>query len=196
MEKLSRSDLMTLEQYATRREEFRAKVMQHKSNRRVAIGPHLNLYFEDRMTIQYQVQEMLRIEKIFEADGIREELEAYNPLIPDGSNLKCTAMLEYQDVEERKVQLARLKGIENLVWVRVEGFDPVYVIANEDLERSNDEKTSAVHFMRFELDNRMIAALHGGASLSMGAQHDYYQHEVMVTEATRQSLLGDLGRES
>lgn len=196
MEKLSRSDLMTLEQYATRREEFRAKVMQHKSNRRVAIGPHLNLYFEDRMTIQYQVQEMLRIEKIFEADGIREELEAYNPLIPDGSNLKCTAMLEYQDVEERKVQLARLKGIENLVWVRVEGFDPVYVIANEDLERSNDEKTSAVHFMRFELDNRMIAALHGGASLSMGVRHDYYQHEVMVTEATRQSLLGDLGRES
>lgn len=192
MEKLSRNDLMSLEQYAVKRGDFRTQVMQHKANRRVAIGPHLNLYFEDRMTIQYQVQEMLRIEKIFEADGICEELEAYNPLIPDGSNLKCTAMLEYQDVEERKVQLARLKGVENLVWIRVAEFEPVYVIANEDLERSNDEKTSAVHFMRFELGQEMIDALKSGAALTMGVNHDLYRHETVVPELTRNSLVSDL----
>jgi hypothetical protein len=193
MQSLTRTDLMSLEQYATERAGFRASVIEHKKDRRVSIGPHLNLYFEDRLTIQYQVQEMLRIERIFEADGIQEELDAYNPLIPDGSNLKCTAMLEFQDVEERKRQLAMLRGIENLIWVQVEGFGRVYAIANEDLERSNEEKTSAVHFMRFELSDEMIAGLHSGASLRMGVEHDLYRHELTVPEATRLSLLGDLG---
>ena len=193
MQTLTRNDLMSLEQYAVERADFRSSVIEHKKPRRVLIGPHLNLYFEDRLTIQYQVQEMLRIERIFEADGILEELDAYNPLIPDGSNLKCTAMLEFQDVEERKRQLAMLRGIENLIWVQVEGFDRVYAIANEDLERTNDEKTSAVHFMRFELTDEMIAALHAGKNLIMGVEHDLYRHELTVTEATRQSLLGDLG---
>jgi len=192
MEHLTRESLMSLEQYAERREEFRRQVIEHKKDRRVVIGPHLNLYFEDRLTIQYQVQEMLRIERIFEAKGIEEELEAYNPLIPDGHNLKCTAMLEYQDVTERKRQLAALKGMENMVWTRVEGFDPVYAIANEDLERSNEEKTSAVHFMRFELGQDMIEALHSGATLTMGVNHDLYRHQATVDGATRASLVADL----
>jgi len=192
MEPLSRSDLLSLEQYAERRAEFRALVMAHKKHRRVPIGPHLALYFEDRLTIQYQVQEMLRIEKIFEADGIEEELAAYNPLIPDGGNLKCTAMLEYQDVEERKRQLALLKGIEDLVWLQVEGCERAYAIANEDLERSTEEKTSAVHFMRFELDHDMIAALRDSATLSMGVNHDLYRHETRLSEASRAALLADL----
>jgi hypothetical protein len=183
---------MSLEQYAEQRKDFRQQVLEHKKHRRVAIGPHLKLYFEDRMTIQYQVQEMLRIERIFEAAGIEEELETYNPLIPDGGNLKCTAMLEYQDVEERKQQLALLKDIENLVWVRVAGYDPVYAIANEDLERSNEEKTSAVHFMRFELEPEVIDALRSGAELSLGVEHDLYRHETVVTDPTRASLLADL----
>ena len=189
---LTREDLMPLETYAVERPEFRARVIDHKRHRRISVGPHLNLYFEDRLTIQYQVQEMLRIEKIFEPDGIQEELDADNPLIPDGQNLKCTAMLEYQDVEERKRQLAMLRGLENLVWVQVDGHDKVYAIANEDLERSNEEKTSAVHFMRFELDGTMIAALRDGASLTMGVNHDYYRHETTVPEATRSALLQDL----
>ena len=155
---LTRSDLMSLEQYAEQRNDFRSRVIAHKKHRRVGIGPHLFLYFEDRLTIQYQIQEMLRIEKIFEAEGIEEELETYNPLIPEGSNLKATAMLEYRDVGERKRQLALLKGIEDLVWLQVEGFDRVFAISNEDLERSNAEKTSAVHFMRFELQPDMITA--------------------------------------
>ncbi|NIM71139.1 MAG: DUF3501 family protein [Xanthomonadales bacterium] len=193
MEPLTRTDLMSLEQYAAERPAFRQQVLTHKRPRRVAIGPHLNLYFEDRLTIQYQVQEMLRIERIFEADGIEEELEAYNPLIPDGSNLKCTAMLEYQDVAERKRQLALLRGIEDLVWVHVDGFERVYAIANEDLERSNEEKTSAVHFMRFELTAPMIAALRDGAALTMGVNHDLYRHQMEVPAETRAALLQDLG---
>jgi hypothetical protein len=193
MQPLTRNDLMSLEQYAVERARFRASVIEHKKDRRVALGPHLNLYFEDRLTIQYQIQEMLRIERIFEADGIQDELDAYNPLIPDGSNLKATAMLEFQEVAERKRQLAMLRGIEDLIWVQVEGFDRVYAIANEDLQRSNEEKTSAVHFMRFELSPEMIAALHSGAGLGMGVQHDLYTHEMTVSEATRQALLGDLG---
>ena len=192
MQHLSRTDLIPLEQYAEQRADFRARVMAHKADRRVAIGPHLALYFEDRLTVQYQVQEMLRIEKIFEADGIREELEVYNPLIPDGSNWKATAMVEYQDVEERKRQLALLRGIEDLVWVRVEGFDPAYAIANEDLERSNEEKTSAVHFMRFELEPAMLRALRAGAALHMGVNHDLYRYEITVPEKTRTALLQDL----
>jgi hypothetical protein len=189
---LSRSDLMSLEQYAEQRDEFRLRVIAHKKHRRVGIGPHLFLYFEDRLTIQYQVQEMLRIERIFEADGIQEELDAYNPLIPDGSNLKATAMLEYQAVDERKRQLALLRGIEDLVWVRVDEFAPVYAISNEDLERSNEEKTSAVHFMRFELEADMITALRNGAGLTMGSSHEFYAHQAPVETATRNALLADL----
>jgi len=189
---LKRSDLMSLERYAEQRNEFRSKVIAHKKHRRVGIGPHLNLYFEDRLTIQYQIQEMLRIEKIFESAGINEELEAYNPLIPDGQNLKATAMLEYQDVEERKRQLALLRGSENLVYIQVAGYDPVYAIANEDLERSNAEKTSAVHFMRFELEPEMITALKDGAALKMGSNHDLYRYSTDIGPEIRNALLADL----
>jgi len=189
---LERSDLMSLEQYSQQRSEFRSKVIAHKKHRRVGIGPHLFLYFEDRLTIQYQVQEMLRIEKIFESDGIEEELSAYNPLIPDGQNLKATAMLEYQDVDERKQQLALLRGVEDLVWIQVGGFDPVYAISNEDLERSNAEKTSAVHFMRFELEPDMIAALQGGATLKMGSNHESYRYSTDIEQPIREALLADL----
>lgn len=189
---LKRDDLMSLEQYAEQRGEIRARVIAHKKYRRVSIGQYLHLYFEDRLTIKYQVQEMLRIEKIFEADGIEEELAAYNPLIPDGTNLKATAMLEYQDVEERKRQLALLKGIEDMVWLQVGDFDCVYAISNEDLERSNAEKTSAVHFMRFELEPDMIDALRSGAELKMGSSHEFYAHETTVSPEIRQALLQDL----
>jgi len=191
-ELLIRSDLMSLEQYADKRESFRARVIEHKKNRRVSVGQYLHLYFEDRLTIQYQVQEMLRIEKIFAVDGIEDELSAYNPLIPNGKNLKATAMLEYQDVGERKQQLALLRGIENLVWVQVEGFEPVYAISNEDLERSNAEKTSAVHFMRFELEADMITALRSGAKLKMGSSHGFYSHSTEAGAAVRAALLADL----
>ena len=192
MKPLSREDLYSLEQYAEHRAEFRAKVLEHKKDRRVTIGENLSLYFEDRLTIQYQVQEMLRIEKIFEADGIEEELEAYNPLIPDGSNLKCTAMLEFKDVGIRRERLAQLVGIEHVVWLRVEGHDKVFAIANEDLERSNEEKTSAVHFMRFELTSEMKQALVEGASMTLGVEHDLYPYQAIADEATRCSLLNDL----
>ena len=192
MEKLTRNDLYSLEQYAEKRAEFRARVLEHKKPRRVDIGPNFTLYFEDRLTIQYQVQEMLRIEKIFEPDGIQEELDAYNPLIPDGHNLKCTAMIEFPDVEERRRQLAQLRGVENLVWLQVEGFDRVYAIANEDLERSNDEKTSAVHFMRFELEDAMVEALKGGSALTFGINHDLYRHETELAEPVRAALVADL----
>ena len=192
MDKLAREDLFSLEQYAVERPDFRARVLDHKKPRKVMLGDHLTLYFEDRLTIRYQVQEMLRIEKIFEADGIQEELDAYNPLIPDGTNLKATAMLEYQDVAERKGQLALLKGIEDLVWLQVAGFDRVYAISNEDLERSNDEKTSAVHFMRFELEPAMISALKEGAALSLGSSHEFYQHSTEAGAETVNALLADL----
>ncbi len=189
---LTRSNLMSLEQYAQRRNDFRSRVISHKKYRRVGIGPYLFLYFEDRLTIQYQVQEMLRIEKIFEADGIEEELDTYNSLIPDGHNLKATAMLEYQDVEQRKQQLALLRGIEDQVWIQVDGFEPVYAISNEDLERSNAEKTSAVHFMRFELTPDMIADLLAGASLRMGSSHKSYAYSTGINANTRTALLLDL----
>jgi len=189
---LKRSDLMSLEQYSQQRGDFRNKVIAHKKDRRVGIGPHLFLYFEDRLTIQYQIQEMLRIEKIFESAGIEEELDAYNPLIPDGQNLKATAMLEYQDVDERKRQLALLRGIEDLIWIQVEGFDRVYAISNEDLERSNAEKTSAVHFMRFELEPGMIAALRNGVAMKMGSNHESYRHSTDIEKRICRSLLADL----
>jgi hypothetical protein len=188
---LSRSDLMSLEQYAQQRNAFRSQLIAHKKPRRVGIGPHFFLYFEDRQTIQYQIQEMLRIEKIFESAGIEEELETYNPLIPDGKNLKATAMLEYQDVEVRKQQLALLKGIEHLVWIQIEDFDRVFSISNEDLPRSNEEKTSAVHFMRFEFDSNMITALRNGASLTMGTSHESYSHSTVASSETVTSLLAD-----
>ncbi len=191
MEKLTRQDLYSLEQYAEMRPEFRQRVMEHKKNRRVDVGPNFTLYFEDRLTIQYQVQEMLRIEKIFDAEGIMEELGAYNPLIPDGSNLKCTAMIEFGDVALRKKRLAEMVGIENKVWVRVDGYEKVFAISNEDLERSTDEKTSAVHFMRFEFTRDMINELLGGADLQFGSDHENYPHSVTAPEAVCQALAGD-----
>jgi hypothetical protein len=192
MNKLNREDLLSLEQYAEQRADFRNRVMAHKINRRVNIGPHLNLYFEDRLTIQYQIQEMLRIEKIFEADAIQEELDTYNPLIPNGSNLKATAMFEFEDVELRQRRLAELVGVENHIWLQVDGCEKTFAIANEDLERSTDKKTSAVHFLRFELETKMRDALQAGAELRMGVNHDLYRHETVLEGATKQSLLNDL----
>jgi len=166
--------------------------MAHKKNRKVHIGDHATLYFEDSLTMQYQVQEMLRIEKIFEEEGINEELAAYNPLIPDGKNLKATFMMEYDDVEERKVALTKLVGIEDKVWIQVEGHDKVYPIANEDLERSTEEKTSSVHFLRFEFNDEMIAAARQGAPMAMGIEHENYLLEVNpVTGNTRDALVAD-----
>ncbi len=193
MQKLTRKDLYSLEQYADIRDEFRNQVMAHKRNRRVELGTNAALYFEDRLTMQYQIQEMLRIERIFEADGIEDELEAYNPLIPDGSNWKATFMVEFPDVEERRAMLGQLVGIENKVFIQVEGFGRVFAIADEDLERSDDKKTSAVHFMRFELSADEVDALKSGASLAAGIDHDNCQVEISpLPENIRQSLLGDL----
>jgi hypothetical protein len=193
MKKLNREDLFSLEKYAEVRPQFRAQVMAHKQNRQVSIGPNATLYFEDRMTMQYQVQEMLRIERIFEAGGINEELEAYNPLIPDGSNWKATFMVEFPDVEERRVALKRLKGVENKVWARVAGFEPVRPHVDEDLEREDEEKTSAVHFMRFELTPEMVRAVKQGAAISMGIDHPAYNHQVdPIPAATHDSLAQDL----
>jgi len=192
MGKLSREDLYSLEKYAELRPEYRAKVMAHKKNRRLPIGPNANLYFEDALTMQYQVQEMLRIERIFEAEGIQEELDAYNPLIPDGSNWKATFMLEYPDIDVRKRELSRLIGVEDKVWVQVDGHDKVYAIADEDLERDTDEKTSSVHFMRFELTDEMVQALKGGVGLAMGVAHDNLAVTVTVPDAIRASLVNDL----
>ncbi|WP_455385307.1 DUF3501 family protein [Acidihalobacter prosperus] len=193
MEKLSREDLMSLEEYAQKRAEFRPRVMAHKRNRRLALGEHAALYFEDRLTIQYQIQEMLRAERIFEAAGIEDELDTYNPLIPDGSNWKATFMLEYDDVEQRQEAVQRLIGIEDTVWMRVADFDKVYAIADEDLERETEEKTSTVHFMRFELSAPMVAALKQGAALSAGIEHENMPLTVEpVPGEVAQSLLGDL----
>jgi hypothetical protein len=193
MSKLKREDLYSLEQYAEIRNKFRSKVMAHKKNRKVHIGSHATLYFEDRLTMQYQVQEMLRIEKIFEAAEIEEELNAYNPLVPDGSNWKATFMIEYADVEERKIALARLRGVENKVWVQVENYDKVYANADEDLEREDESKTSSVHFMRFELSPDMCAAVKSGASVGMGIDHPAYDMRVDAVDTdVRNSLRADL----
>ena len=193
MQKLTRDDLYSLEQYSDIRDEFRDQVLQHKRNRRIALGTNAALYFEDRLTMQYQVQEMLRIERIFEAAGINDELEAYNPLIPDGSNWQATFMVEFPDVEERKAMLSQLLGIEDKVYVQVDGFDRVFAIADEDLDRSDDKKTSAVHFMRFELPSDQVDALKGGAELAAGIDHENYLVEISpVAENIRRSLLGDL----
>jgi hypothetical protein len=192
MQKLTRSDLMSLEDYARQRPQFRAQVLKHKSARQLAVGPNATWLFEDRLTVQYQVQEMLRAERIFEPEGIADELGAYNPLIPDGQNWKVTLLIEFPDPHERARQLTQLKGVEDRCWVQVEGCDRVFAIADEDLERENDEKTSAVHFMRFELTAPMIAALHAGKALAAGVDHPRYRHQVQVGDVVRQSLTGDL----
>jgi hypothetical protein len=193
LEKLTRESLFSLEEYAEKRDEFRARVIEHKKNRRLALGTNATLYFEDRLTMQYQVQEMLRIERIFEAAGIREELEAYNPLIPDGSNWKATFMVEFPDVEERRAMLARLVGIEDAVWLQIGDLPRITPIADEDLERDDETKTSAVHFLRFELNDDQVKALKGGAQLAAGIDHEIYKVEIRpVAENIRHSLLGDL----
>ena len=193
MPKLTPNSLLSLEEYSKQRADFRSKVMAHKKNRQVHLGEHATLYFEDGLTIQYQIQEMLRIERIFEAAGIQEELDAYNPLIPDGSNWKATFMIEEPDVERRRGLLARLLGIEDRVWVRVNGHEAVHAIADEDLERETEDKTSSVHFLRFELTPEMIAAVKQGASISMGIDHPKYPYAVEpIAQNIRNSLAADL----
>jgi len=193
MPKIARDSLMTLEAYAKVRTDFRARVLAHKKNRTVHLGAHVTLIFEDELTMRYQILEMLRVEKIFEESGIQNELDAYNPLIPDGGNWKATLMIEYPDVAERQRMLGELIGIEDRVWVRVGGFAPMYAVADEDLDRSTDEKTAAVHFLRFEVDSRMRQALQSGAPLAMGVDHPAYRVSAdPVAPETRQSLLDDL----
>lgn len=193
MQALARKDLMSLEQYAEEREGFRARVLAHKKNRQLPIGPHVTLYFEDRLTIQYQVQEMLRIERIFEAAGIEEELSAYNPLIPSGKNWKATMMIEYSDAEERRRELTKLVNIEQTIWLKVGEHEKVFPIADEDLERTKEEKTSAVHFLRFELSDAMVNELKGGAALYVGVDHENYRYQQEpVAENIRVALVGDL----
>jgi hypothetical protein len=193
MQKIARNDLMPLEQYAKARNDFRAKVMAHKKDRQVQIGKNTTLYFEDRLTMQYQIQEMLRAERIFEDEGIQDELDAYNPLIPDGTNWKATFMIEFPEAEQRRVALEKMIGIEDRVWVQIADFSKVYAVADEDLERETDEKTSSVHFLRFELTGDMIKAIKAGAAVSMGIDHPAYTYSVMpLPEATRASLVRDL----
>jgi hypothetical protein len=193
MAQISRDSLWTLEHYARIRNQFRQEVIAHKRIRQVALGDHITLFFEDEKTIRYQIQEMLRIEKTFEETGIQDELDAYNPLIPDGRNFKCTMMIEYSNPEVRKTELAKLKGVEDRVWVQVEGREKVFAIADEDLDRENEEKTSSVHFMRFELDEDMAGALKYGVGLAMGVDHPNYNVAVdPVAAETRASLVRDL----
>ena len=193
MNKLVPADLMSLEQYARERPAFRARVLAHKGERQLAVGPHATWCFEDRLTVQYQVQEMLRVERIFEPEGIRDELGAYNPLIPDGRNWKVTLLIEFAQPAERARALALLKGIETRCWVRVAGHERVFAIADEDLERQNAEKTSAVHFLRFELSASMSSSLKAGAALAAGIDHPHYRHEVPVVPApVRAALVADL----
>ena len=194
MQKLTVADLLGLEHYARERPAFRARVLEHKRHRRLAVGPNMTWCFEDRLTIQYQIQEMPRVERIFEPEGITEELGAYNPLIPDGTNWKATLLIEFPEVAERQRQLAQLKGVERRCWVEVGGYSAVYALADEDLERENAQKTSAVHFLRFELTAAMIGALRAGAPLAAGVDHEHYSHRVSpVPDALRAALLADLG---
>src|SRR5215213_5012030 len=192
MEKLTPKDLMPLEQYARERVAFRERVLAHKRNRQIAVGPNVTWLFEDRLTIQYQVQEMLRAERIFEPEGIAEELEAYNPLIPDGSNWKVTMLIEFPDPAERARQLAVLKGIEDACWVQVKGHGKVFAIADEDLERENEEKTSSVHFLRFELKPAAREAVRAGAGVKLGCDHTNYPTHLAIPPDTLASLAGDL----
>ncbi|MGD9946262.1 MAG: DUF3501 family protein [Burkholderiaceae bacterium] len=194
MPQVTRESLLTLEAYARERSDFRRRVIEHKKRRTVHLGQHMTLLFEDELTIRYQIQEMLRIERIFEEDGIRHELAAYNPLIPDGSNLKATMLIEYDDADVRRRELAQLKGAEDRVWVQVAGAARVYAIADEDLERENDVKTSSVHFLRFEFEAAMVAALKDGAALSVGIDHPHYLASVEpVPQPVRDALAADLG---
>jgi hypothetical protein len=193
MSQLTRADLWSLEEYAERRPDFRARVMRHKRCRQLELGDHARLYFEDALTIKYQIQEMLRIERVFEPAGIQEELDAYNPLIPDGDNWKATLMLEYDDPGERAERLRELVGIENRVWLKVGDCDLVYPIADEDLDRSDDHKTSSVHFLRFQLTPEMILAASSGELIQAGIDHPAYPLEgFVINEAVRRSLVGDL----
>jgi hypothetical protein len=191
--KLRPEDLYSLEQYSKQRPQFRPRVIAHKRDRTLQCGPNTTWCFEDRLTVQYQVQEMLRIERIFESDGIADELAAYNPLIPDGSNWKVTLLIEYADADLRRVALARLKGVEDRCWVRVAGHERVFAIADEDLERENEEKTSSVHFLRFELTPAMAVAAKGGAAVAIGIDHDAYRHAIdPLPQAARDALVRDL----
>ena len=192
MDKLSRADLFSLERYHEVRPEFRARVLAHKRLRQVPVGPNATLYFEDRLTIQYQIQEMLRVERIFEADAIEEELAAYNPLIPDGANLKATFMLEYDDPDERRRMLGRLLGIEDRVWMEA-GGERTFAVADEDLDRATEDKTSSVHFLRFELSDGMRDALGGGAAMRFGIDHVQYRHEHTPGAESYAALVADLG---
>jgi len=189
---IQRADLMSLEQYAEQRPAFRQQVLAHKKHRQIALGPNATLYFEDRLTLLYQIQEMLRIEKVFEADGINEELEAYNPMVPDGCNFKATFMIEYADAVVRAAQLEKMIRIEDLVWMQIGTHDKIWSIADEDLDRSNDTKTSAVHFLRFELGEAMAAQLKAGADWRIGVQHAIYTYDLAIEGETRESLLNDL----
>ena len=192
MTHLTRQDLFNLEKYAEIRNEFRSQVMAHKKNRRLALNYHAVIYFEDRMTMQYQIQEMLRIERIFEAEGIQQELEVYNTLIPDGSNWKATFMIEYGNVEERKNALTKLIGVERSVWFNVEGNEKVYAICNEDMDRETEDKTSAVHFMRFELSPSMVASAKVGLPITFGIDHPFYKTEMVIPPNIQQALIIDL----
>ena len=193
MQPLTRPDLLTLEAYAAGRADFRTRVLAHKAARRVLLGDHLSLHFEDRLTVQYQVQEMLRIERIFEAAAIEDDLGAYNPLIPDGGNLKATALIEYADVDERRRALERLVGIEDRVWMAIGDHAPVYAIADEDMDRERDDKTAAVHFLRFEFSEAARAAAKAGASWRAGVDHPNYHVEVTLPAATAAALAADFG---
>ena len=195
MPTITRDSIMTLEDYAKARQDFRTQVMLHKKNRKISLGKNVTLIFEDELTIRYQIQEMLRAEKIFEEKGIIDEIEAYKALIPDGRNWKATMMIEYPDPVVRADKLTKLVGIENKVWTKVENYDPVFAIADEDLERATEEKTSAVHFLRFELNQDMIRALHKGASLSMGIDHPVYLEQIkQVDKLVSNSLINDLDK--
>ena len=189
---LSKKDLFSLEKYSEIRNEFRAKVMKHKKNRRLAFNNHAVLYFEDALTMQYQVQEMLRIERIFEADGIQQELDVYNTLIPDGTNWKATFMIEYTDVQERKSALAKLIGVEKSIWIKVEESEKVYAITNEDMDRETEDKTSAVHFMRFELTKDMITNIKVGLPIIFGIDHNLYKTKIIVPPKIQRALIVDL----
>jgi Protein of unknown function (DUF3501) len=191
--RITRESLLPLEAYAKARKDFRARVLAHKKPRTIRLGEHVTLLFEDELTVRYQIQEMLRIEKTFEEAGIQDELDVYNPLVPDGHNWKATMLIEFEDVEERRRALSRLKGIEDRVWVQAEARPRVYAIADEDLERETEDKTSAVHFVRFELTPDMIAALKAGAALAMGVDHPQYAATLReVSDETRRALLADL----
>ena len=193
MKKLTREDLLSLEKYSEVRNDFRSKVIKHKKNRRLEIGPNATLYFEDNLIMHYQIQEMLRAERIFEANAINDELAVYNELIPDGNNWKATFMIEFADEGERRLALSKMFGIEDKVWLKIDGFNEIYPFSDEDLERENENKTSAVHFLRFQLNHEMVGALKLGSQLSAGISHRAYQHTVNpIPDNIRESLISDL----